>query len=362
MSVETPTSGEINRWKRHLADERAVAGVLRRLASTSSTRTDAEVLAELAGAEDRHAAHWEELLGTGSSRPASPPIRYRFLGWLAGTPASDVVLILLQRAEDSSAYAKEPAAPPQMAADEVVHVEVLRALAARGRERLSGNFRAAVFGANDGLVSNLALVAGMSATGVSGSIVLAAGAAGLLAGAMSMGAGEYISVRSARELLEASAPRNEEAIASGHLDLDVNELALVFRARGASPESAQERADRIVVDARAKDDASGVGPLVPEVDYRAVGSPWGAASSSFAFFASGALVPILPYLFGASPTVALVVAIALVGLSLMMTGAVVGLLSGASMWSRALRQLTIGFGAAAVTYLLGWVFGATGVG
>jgi VIT1/CCC1 family predicted Fe2+/Mn2+ transporter len=362
MSVETPTSGEINRWKRHLADERAVAEVLRRLAEASSTRTDTEVLTELAGAEDRHAAHWEELLGAGDSGRPSSSVRFRFLGWLAGTPASDIVLILLQRAEDRSSYAREPAAPAQMAADEAVHVEVLRALAARGRERLSGNFRAAVFGANDGLVSNLALVAGMSATGVSGSIVLAAGAAGLLAGAMSMGAGEYISVRSARELLEASAPRDEVAIASGDLDLDANELALVFRARGETPEAAREQADRIVLEARATDNGPGPESPVPEVDYRAVGSPCGAASSSFAFFASGALVPILPYLFGASPVVALAVAIALVGVSLMLTGGVVGLLSGASMWSRGLRQLAIGFGAAAVTYLLGWVFGATGVG
>jgi vacuolar iron transporter family protein len=93
-----------------------------------------------------------------------------------------------------------------MAADERFHEEVVRALAARGRNRLSGSFRAAVFGANDGLLSNLALVLGISASGVSNHTVLVTGLAGLLAGALPMGAGEYVSVNSQRELLEASTP------------------------------------------------------------------------------------------------------------------------------------------------------------
>ena len=93
-----------------------------------------------------------------------------------------------------------------MAADERIHGEVVRGLAARGRSRLSGTFRAAVFGANDGLVSNLALILGIGASGASTHAVLVAGVAGLLAGALSMGAGEYVSVRSQRELLEASVP------------------------------------------------------------------------------------------------------------------------------------------------------------
>jgi len=361
MSVQM-RSGDINRWKRHLADERAIAGVLRRLSASSEDETDAEVLRELAEAEERHAAHWTDLLAEAAPADSSPTLKYRLLGWLAGTAAKDVVLILLQRAEGRSAYGAEPAAPAEMTADEAVHVEVLRALAARGRERLSGNFRAGVFGANDGLVSNLALVAGMSATGVSGTVVLAAGTAGLLAGAMSMGAGEYISVRSARELLEASAPGEEVARRSSDLNLDANELALVFRARGETVEAAQNEATRIVAASQGGVPGPGLEDITSEADYRAVGSPWGAALSSFCFFASGALVPIVPYLLGVTPGAALMLAILLVGLSLMTTGAVVGLLSGASMWARGLRQLAIGYGAAAVTYLLGLLFGASGVG
>ncbi|MEJ7755417.1 MAG: VIT1/CCC1 transporter family protein [Nocardioidaceae bacterium] len=105
-----------------------------------------------------------------------------------------------------------------MAADERIHEEVVRGLAIRGRNRLSGSFRAAVFGANDGLVSNLALVLGISASGASQQIILITGLAGLLAGALSMGAGEYVSVRSQRELLEASSSTPERCSpgAPGH--------------------------------------------------------------------------------------------------------------------------------------------------
>ena len=133
-----------------------------------------------------------------------------------------------------------------MAADERIHDEVVRGLAARGRDRLAGTFRAAVFGANDGLVSNLALVLGIGATGVPASVVLFTGIAGLLAGALSMGAGEYVSVRSQRELLEASAPDPTARGALVDLDIDANELALVYRARGMDEAEAREHAALVV--------------------------------------------------------------------------------------------------------------------
>ena len=116
------------------------------------------------------------------------------------------VLALAQRAEDRSPYNADPDATLTMAADERIHGEVVRGLASRGRNRLSGSFRAAVFGANDGLVSNLSLILGIGASGVATHIILLTGLAGFLAGALSMGAGEYVSVRSQRERLEASTP------------------------------------------------------------------------------------------------------------------------------------------------------------
>ncbi len=344
---------------------------MRVIATKTADPHERDILLELAQAEERHAQHWIELLGEQAQPQPTPRLPLRALAAVSVHVDPMWGLMLLQRAEGESAYAADDDAARHMAADEVVHEEVLRGLAARGRERLSGNFRAAVFGANDGLVSNLALVVGMSATGVSSGVVLAAGVAGLLAGALSMGAGEYISVRSARELLDASSPGPEAAGAIAALDVDVNELALVYRARGMRVDEARGAAEAVLKARERGTDGSGDRVLAPslavpapaaESNHEAVGSAWGAAISSFCFFASGALIPILPYLFGLSGVMALVVAAVLVGLALITTGAVVGLLSGASTWRRALRQLAIGYGAATVTYLLGLAFGAAGVG
>src|SRR5690606_992516 len=128
-----------------------------------------------------------------------------------------------------------------------IHEEVIRGLAARGRARLSGSFRAAVFGANDGLVSNLALIMGIGATGVATPVILAAGLAGLLAGALSMAAGAFVSVRSQRERLEASHPSPGTEAALPDLDVNANELALVYRARGMSQAEAETKANRVML-------------------------------------------------------------------------------------------------------------------
>ena len=148
------------------------------------------------------------------------------------------VLALAQQAEGRSPYDNDDAATATMRADEKIHHEVVRGLAARGRRRLSGTFRAAVFGANDGLVSNLALVLGIGATGVAPQFVLFSGIAGLLAGALSMGAGEFVSVRSQRELLAATEPNGYADHVLPDLDLDANELALVYRTRGMDADEA----------------------------------------------------------------------------------------------------------------------------
>jgi VIT1/CCC1 family predicted Fe2+/Mn2+ transporter len=349
------TDAELRRWRQHLADEIAEAAVYRDLAGRR-TGEEREILLALAEAEGRHAAHWQELLGDQVGTPRRGDIRTRFLGFLARTFGSVFVLALAQRAEARSPYESDADATPAMAADERIHGEVVRGLAARGRNRLSGTFRAAVFGANDGLVSNLALVIGVSASGVATHVVLITGVAGLLAGALSMGAGEYVSVRSQRELLEASSPDPAANTALPHLDVDANELTLVYRARGMSAEEAQEHADAVLRDRSLSSFSTA------EVDqHEAVGTGFGAALSSFCFFASGAVIPIIPYLFGLGGYLAVVIAAVLVGLALLGTGAIVGLLSGGPPLRRALRQLTIGFGAAAVTYLLGLLFNA-GIG
>ncbi len=348
----------IRRWRRHLADERAEAAVYRDLAGRR-TGEERDILLALAEAEKRHEEHWLALLGDQIGRPLRGDVRTRLLGWLARRFGSVFVLALAQRAEARSPYEGDEDATPQMAADERIHEEVVRGLAARGRSRLSGSFRAAVFGANDGLVSNLSLVAGVSASGVSNSIVLLTGLAGLLAGALSMGAGEYVSVRSQRELLEASNPAPDTQRVLPQLDVDANELALLYRARGMDPAEAEHHAAEVLGSLTA-------GLATPRVDvdvdvHEAVGTGLGAAVSSFCFFASGAVVPVLPYLFGLEGLTAVVVAAVLVGLTLLATGAVVGLLSGASPLRRGIRQLLIGYGAAAVTYALGLLVGTGGL-
>lgn len=364
-TVEIPSPGERRRWRRYLADERAEAQVYRHLAERRQG-TEREILLGLAEAEKRHERHWVELLGDQVGEPVRPGLRNRVLGMLAQRFGSVFVLALAQNAESRTPYFAEAAATPQMAADEMIHEEVLRGLAARGRARMTGNFRAAVFGANDGLVSNLALVMGMAGTGAAPGIVLAAGIAGLLAGALSMGAGEFISVQSARELLAASHTSQGAREAVPELDLEQNELVLVYRSRGMSPEEAEAKAQEVITavhgDPGRALPAGALPDAVVDVDKQeAMGSAVGAASSSFCFFASGALIPVLPFLFGMSGYLALAIAAALVGVALMATGSIVGLLSGASPLRRALRQLAIGFGAAAVTYLLGLAFGASGL-
>lgn len=353
-----PTPAQVRRWRQYLADERAEAAVYRDLAGRR-TGEEREILLALAEAEGRHADHWIELLGDRVGKPVRGDIRTRILGLLARRFGSVFVLALAQRAESRSPYADDADATDAMAADERVHEEVVRGLATRGRMRLSGTFRAAVFGANDGLVSNLALVLGITATGVANSVILATGLAGLLAGALSMGAGEFVSVRSQRELLEASAPDPGTREALPHLDVDANELALVYRARGMTEEEALAHADEVLRDLAAETRPIPVtiaGVAAPEDDHESVGTAWGAAISSFCFFASGAVIPVLPYLFGLQGLAALAVACVLVAIALSITGAVTGLLSGGPPLRRAGRQLLIGFGAAGATYLLGLLF------
>ena len=357
------SGADLRRWRQHLADERAEAAVYRDLAARRAGE-EREILLALAEAEDRHAAHWQSLLGADVGRARSVDLRTRVLAFLARHFGSVFVLALVQRAEARSPYDTDDDATPAMAADERIHGEVVRGLAIRGRNRLSGTFRAAVFGANDGLVSNLSLVLGISASGVSNRTVLLTGVAGLLAGALSMGAGEFVSVRSQRELLGASTPDPEAQHAVAHLDVDANELTLVYRARGMSEVEAAAHAAEVLAGTGSAlsrvspgGDGGAAGDGVDE--HEAIGTGRGAAASSFCFFASGALVPVLPYLFGVQGSTALLVATVLVGLALLATGAVVGLLSGGPPLRRGLRQLAIGYAAAALTYGLGLLFGVS---
>ena len=354
-ALSGPSAAEIRRWRKYLADEKVEAAIYRDLANRRESE-ERDILLGLADAEGRHEAHWLELLGDQGGEPRRGHIRTRFLGFLARRFGSVFVLALAQGGEARSPYEADPDATSTMAADERIHGEVVRALATRGRNRLSGSFRAAVFGANDGLVSNLSLILGVGASGVTTHVILLTGLAGLFAGALSMGAGEYVSVRSQRELLEASIPDPDAHKAVSQLDAGANELTLLYRAQGMSAEDAGARAGRVLDGTEKHQVDDSEKPAVDE--HETVGTGLGAAISSFCFFATEAIIPVLPYLFGLQGIDAVIVAAVLVGLTLLATGGVVGLLSGASPLKRGLRQLMIGFGAATVTYLLGLLFGA----
>ena len=216
-----------------------------------------------------------------------------------------------------------------------------------------GGLRAAVFGANDGLISNASLILGMAGATGENDVILLAGVAGLLAGAFSMAAGEYISVRSQREMFEYQIAAERDELEEYPLE-EAAELALIYAARGLEPDEAQRVAARIVsnpehaLDTLAREELG--------LDPDALGSPWGAAGFSFAAFSAGALVPLAPFLF-ASGTPALVTAIALTGAALFAVGAAISLFTGRFALVGGLRMLAIGCAAGLATWSIGRVFG-----
>ena len=240
-----PTRAQIKRWRKHLAEERMEARTYRDL-SERRTGEERAVLLQLEEAERRHEEYWLARLGERALPAPKPPLRTRAASLLAHLFGTIFILAMAQRAEQRSARDVDDDVPAHMQADEHIHAEVIRSLAAKSRETLAGTFRAAVFGANDGLVSNLALVLGVAASGMEPHVVLLTGVSGLLAGALSMGAGEWVSVRSQRELLDASIPDPDAHQAVPDLDVDANELALVFRARGESEEEAEAHAKQVL--------------------------------------------------------------------------------------------------------------------
>src|SRR6266487_669358 len=322
-------AGRSKRWRELLASERDAAALYSRIAE-AETGERRKIFEELAVVERRHAAHWEDKLrGAGQAvpPPGRPGLRTRLLAMAAGRLSSSAVLPLIERAEraDAGMYDADPDAAPGMAADEHGHARTVAKLREGGRPSprsqitrrepwhrgdRSGALRAGVFGVSDGLVSNTALVMGIAGSGSSHTVILLAGTAGLLAGSFSMAAGEYVSMASQREMYE-----REIALDT----LTREELGL---------------------------DPSGLG------------SPIYSAISSLLTFAAGALVVILPYLFGGG-TAAFVGAIVLAAGALLGVGAGIGALNGRSPLRSGLRQLFVGGLAALVTFGVGHLIGAS---
>jgi|UniRef100_UPI00404BA23F vacuolar iron transporter family protein len=336
----------------------------------------------IATSERRHAAIWEaKLLSLGEQVPASkrPSWRVRQIALLArlfGTRAvSDMVKAL--EGYEEGVYGAHGDVPEvtDIAADEAKHAEIWRELdtgKSNGAHRAalaetkarepwhragnSGTLRAIIFGVSDGLVSNAALVMGIAGAVTAsgqGSFVVLAGVAGLLAGAFSMAAGEYVSMRSQTELLERQIEL-ERAELEAMPEEEEAEIAAIYRARGFPDDEAKAIAKRLMGDPKIA-----LETLVREelgLDPEELGSPWGAALGSFFSFAIGALVPLLPFILLAG-TDALFASIGLTALALFGVGAAVSLLTGKSAIYTGLRQLAIGAAAAAITYAVGSLIG-----
>ncbi|HEY3713054.1 MAG TPA: VIT1/CCC1 transporter family protein [Jatrophihabitantaceae bacterium] len=365
------------RYRDSLEAERRSAALYRGLAAGAAGERQ-QVFLELAVVEERHAAHWaDKLAGLGERvpEPGRPGLRTRLLSWIARRFSVDAVLPLVERAEhaDAGVYAGDPDATPGMAVDERSHARVLTRLREQGqgsadqggrgiarRERWhrsdrSGALRAGVFGVNDGLVSNTSLVMGFAGSGVARTTILLAGLAGLISGAFSMAVGEYISMRSQREAYEREIALEAEELGEDP-EAEAEELALIYRAKGLDAEEAQRIATTIM-----KDRDTALETMAREelgLDPDELGSPWSAALSSLIAFALGAVVVVLPYLFGGAGTATLVTAIVLAATALFAVGAVLGLLNGRASLRSGARQLLIGGGAALVVYFVGHAIGA----
>jgi VIT1/CCC1 family predicted Fe2+/Mn2+ transporter len=214
----------------------------------------------------------------------------------------------------------------------------------------SGTLRAAIFGVNDGLVSNASLIMGFAGATTAQDVILLAGVAGLLAGAFSMGAGEYVSMRVQREVLERLLHLEAHELGT-ELEKERAELAEIYRKKGLSADLAAQVADQLMadpdtaLDTHAREEL-GIDPK------EGLGSPWGAALSSFFTFSVGALVPLLPFLF-LGGTAGTLIAAGLTGVALLAVGGLTARLTGRSMVTSALRMFGIGAGAALVTYAIG---------
>jgi VIT1/CCC1 family predicted Fe2+/Mn2+ transporter len=218
-----------------------------------------------------------------------------------------------------------------------------------------GNLRAAVFGANDGLVSNASLMLGVAGASDSSAAILLAGAAGLLAGAFSMAAGEYVSVTSQREVFEHEIDRQRAALLSYPAET-AQELAQLYEGLGVEPDDAAALATRRLADSERALDLLARGKLGLNPDE--LGSPSGAATSSFFSFAAGAFIPVAPFLFTTGNT-ALMWSIALAACALFAIGATISLFTGRSAFRDGVRMLAIGGGAGAATYAIGRLLGVS---
>ena len=371
-----PTESDVARYRTNLQEERESAVLYRALADAEKDAHLAEIYRRLAGVEERHAARWEDLLRQqGQGIPMfKPGWRTRALIALARRFGAATVLPMMSSMEKNAghAYDQQPEAQEHgMAAEERSHARVfgylrratrggiagstLAQLEGRHRNTGGGNaLRAAVLGASDGLTSNMSLVMGVAGADLSGRTIFLTGIAGLLAGALSMAIGEWLSVQSARELY-AHQIEVERTELRDFPEEEREELTLIYQAKGLREEDAQALANRLL-----SDEATALDTLAREelgIDPDELGgSAWQAAITSFLLFAVGAIIPAAPFAFGGGLTI-IAVSLALSVVGLFIIGAGITLTTGVPLLRAGGRQVVFGVVAAAITFGLGRLVG-----
>lgn len=371
---------EIARFQRYVREELDAAWMYERLAAAERNASRRTALFKLAAAERRHAEHWLtrlRALGATPDTSVEPSFRSRWLGWMArlfGPRSVLPIVVRLERA-DASRYDAEPGAEA-LATEEREHLEVAAQLSngtattsrtaitsgselarreGRHKSDTSGSLRAATFGISDGLASNFSLVMGVAGAEPDTRFILLAGIAGLLAGAFSMAAGEYVSMGVQREMFENEIDVERRELEENPAE-EAEELSLIYQAKGVPPDQAEALALTLMRDPKVALDALAREELGLDPD--ALGSPWGAAISSFISFAIGAAVPVLPFLF-LGGHVAVLVSVALACTALFTAGAATTLVTGKPFWFGGLRLMLIASAAAGVTWLVGRLIGVS---
>ena len=380
MSTESkpasaPDKGQIRRYQANLDDEIDGIAVYHMLAEAEPDPERRSIFVQLAEVEEGHARVFrQKLLDAGvQPREHGPSLRIRLIGMLARWFGVKSVLPIVRNMEAGvySAYMAQDADVQAIAPDEREHRKTMSRLE-RGevsatdviaeregwhRTGGGGTLRATVFGVSDGLVSNSALVMGFAGAQTDGEFVLLAGVAGLLAGAFSMGSGEYVSMRAQRELFERQIELEREELASAPEE-EKKELILIYRAKGLTKEQAESTAVRLMENPQVA-----LETLVREelgLDPASLGSPWGAAIGSFLSFGVGAIVPVIPFFIGADASAPFVIASgALSAVALFAVGASLSLFTGRSALVSGGRQVALGAVAAALTFVIGRIVGVS---
>jgi len=374
----TATPEDIRRYKANLDDEIDGIAIYHLLAEAEPDSDRRAIFEQLAAVEQSHADVWRNKLREAGVefRERGPSLRIRLVGFLARRFGVRSVLGIVRGMEAGAygAYMAQDEAAQSIAPDEREHGRTLARLqrpelsptetiAAREtwhRTGGGGTLRASIFGVSDGLVSNASLIMGFAGAQTEGKFVLLAGVAGLLAGAFSMAAGEYVSMRAQRELFERQIELERGELEAAPEE-EQRELALIYQAKGLPKEQAEAMAARLMENPEVALDT-----LVREelgLDPAALGSPWGASIGSFLAFAGGAFVPVIPFLFGANAGTPFVVAsAALSAIALFAVGASLSLFTGRGILASGGRQLALGIAAGAATFGIGRIIGvSTGV-